>query len=116
MRQYRVFALGVAVALALAGQSLTGRAGQGSPSAPADAGPFDKLHFRSIGPAAMSGRISDIAVYEANPNIFYVGPAHGGIWKTINNGTPFEPQFQQEGLLSIGDIAVAPNNPDLVYV
>ena len=43
---------------------------------------FEWLHFRSIGPASMSGRISDFAVYEANPSIFYVGSAHGGVWKT----------------------------------
>ncbi len=47
---------------------------------------FDKLHFRSIGPAIMSGRISDLAVYEKNPAICYVGTAHGGVWKTTSNG------------------------------
>ena len=95
MRHYRVFALGLAAALAFGGQGLLGRPFQAaSPAAPA--GPFDSLHFRSIGPAAMSGRISDFAVYEANPAIFYVGTAHGGVWKTTNNGTTFEPQFQDE--------------------
>ncbi|HYT73452.1 MAG TPA: hypothetical protein VEL79_01780, partial [Vicinamibacterales bacterium] len=64
----------------------------------------------------MSGRIADIAVYEANTNIWYVGAAHGGVWKTINNGTTFEAQFQDHGLMSIGDIAVSQSNPDLVYV
>ncbi len=64
----------------------------------------------------MSGRISDLAVYEANPNIFYVATAHGGVWKTSNNGTTFEAQFQDQGLLSIGAIAVSQSNPDLVYV
>ena len=64
----------------------------------------------------MSGRISDLAIYEPNPNIWYVGTAHGGVWKTVNNGTTFEAQFQDLGLMSIGDIAVSQNNPDLVYV
>ena len=45
----------------------------------------------------MSGRITDLAVYESNPAIFYVGTAHGGMWKSINNGTTFEPQFQEQG-------------------
>jgi hypothetical protein len=59
--------------LGVAAQSLlTGRAEQAAPGT-ASAGPFDGLHFRPIGPAAMSGRISDVAVYEANPAIFYVG-------------------------------------------
>jgi photosystem II stability/assembly factor-like uncharacterized protein len=79
-------------------------------------GPFDSLHFRPIGPAAMSGRIADLAVYEANPWIYYVGTAHGGVWKTTNNGTTFQPQFQDQGLMSIGDVTISQSNPDLVWV
>ena len=55
-------------------------------------------------------------MYEANPAIFYVGTAHGGVWKTTNNGTTFEAQIQDRGLMSIGDVAVSQNNPDLVWV
>src|SRR5688500_13900097 len=77
---------------------------------------FEKLHFRSIGPATMSGRIADIAVYEANPAIYYVGTAHGGVWKTTNNGATFEPQFQNMGLISIGDVQISQSNPDIVWV
>jgi hypothetical protein len=77
---------------------------------------FDKLHFRSIGPATMSGRISDVAVYENNPAVYYVGSAHGGLWKTTNNGTTFTPQFQDQGLIAIGDVAISQTNPDLVWV
>ena len=114
MKHFRVFAAGVAVTLAFAGQSLVGRGAQ--PASSGAAGPFDNIHWRQIGPASMSGRISDIAVYEPNTNIWYVGTAHGGVWKTVNNGTTFEAQFQDMGLMSIGDIAVSQNNPDLVYV
>ena len=64
----------------------------------------------------MSGRIADLAVYEPNPSIFYVGTAHGGVWKTTNNGTTFEAQFQDQGLMSIGDVTVSQSNPDLVWV
>src|SRR6187549_3452644 len=77
--------------------------------------PLDSLHFRSIGPATMSGRISDLAVYEKNPAIFYVGSAHGGIWKTTSNGATFEAQFQDMGLIGIGDLAISQSNPDLVW-
>lgn len=77
---------------------------------------FDKLHFRSIGPATMSGRISDLAIYEANPAIWYVGTAHGGVWKTTSNGAIFTPLFQDQGLIAIGDVAVSQSNPDLVWV
>jgi photosystem II stability/assembly factor-like uncharacterized protein len=96
--------------------SVVGRSPQTALPTATAGGPFDSLHFRSIGPASMSGRISDLAVYEANPAIFYVGTAHGGVWKTVNNGTTFEAQFQDQGLMSIGDVAVSPGNPDLVWV
>src|SRR5512140_2684414 len=116
MKQHALMGFGVALALAFAGQSLIGQSGPAPAAASTVSGPFDSLHFRQIGPASMSGRISDLAVYEADPNIFYVGTAHGGIWKTTNNGTTFEAQFQGQGLMSIGDIAVSQSNPDLVYV
>ncbi|MFY7948330.1 MAG: WD40/YVTN/BNR-like repeat-containing protein, partial [Gemmatimonas sp.] len=77
---------------------------------------FDALHFRSIGPATMSGRVADVAVFEANPATYYVGTAHGGVWKTVNNGTTFTPLFQHEGLIAIGDVAVSQVNPDVVWV
>jgi photosystem II stability/assembly factor-like uncharacterized protein len=76
---------------------------------------FDKLHFRSIGPATMSGRVADLAVYEANPAIWYVATAHGGIWKTTSNGALMIPLAQDKGLLSFGAIAMSQRNPDLVY-
>ena len=85
-------------------------------AAPPVAQEFDKLHFRSIGPATMSGRISDLAIYEANPAIWYVGTAHGGVWKTTSNGAMFTPLFQDQGLIAIGDVAVSQTNPDLVWV
>jgi photosystem II stability/assembly factor-like uncharacterized protein len=77
---------------------------------------FDDLHFRSIGPATMSGRISDLAVYDANPAVYYVATAHGGLWKTESGGVTFEALFQDEGLISIGDVAISQSNPDLVWV
>src|SRR5919201_445033 len=107
MTRYRPLAL-IAVLVAAFKVSATSDATPG--------GPFDALHFRSIGPAAMSGRISDLAVYEANPSIYYVGSAHGGVWKTVNAGTTFEAQFQDNGLISIGDVTVSQSNPALLWV
>ena len=115
MNRLRVIVLGIAV-LATAGPSLiAGRAQQPAPSL-APGGAFDALHFRAIGPASMSGRISDLAVYDANPSIYYVATAHGGVWKTTNNGTTFEAQLQGQGLMSIGDVTISQSNPDLVWV
>jgi photosystem II stability/assembly factor-like uncharacterized protein len=77
---------------------------------------FKALEFREIGPAVMGGRIDDFAVVEGNPNIVYVGAASGGVWKTTNNGTTWEPVFDKEGVSTIGDIAVAPSDPSLIWV
>src|SRR5215210_6090042 len=104
----------VAPALALVA-SLAASADAQGPSIPV-AQEFDALHFRSIGPAIMSGRISDFAVYEANPAIWYVGTAHGGVWKTTGNGHLMTPVLQHDGLLSIGDVTISQRNPDLVWV
>ena len=73
------------------------------------------LQWREIGPTIMSGRISDIAVVEANPSIFYLGTATGGIWKTENAGTTFEPLFQGEETSSLGDVTVSQSNPNIVW-
>ena len=115
MKRIRLMTLGVAFALALAGLSMVALSGQAPSGTPAGA-PFDTLHFRQIGPASMSGRVADLAVFEADPSTYYVGTAHGGVWKTINNGTTFEPQFQDNGLISIGDVTISQSNPDLVWV
>ncbi len=111
VRHFRKFGLGAALTFALGGAFLQGQMG----TTPV-ADQFKGLHFRSIGPAQASGRVSDVAVYEANPAIFYVGSAHGGVWKTTNNGATFAALFQDQGLISIGDIAVSQKNPDLVWV
>ena len=100
-------------------------AAQGPPQAPAaeplmvnastDAllAPF---RFRSIGPASMGGRIDDIAVADSDPNIIYLGYAVGGVFKSENNGTTWEPVFDEQTTASIGDIAIHPTNANIVYV
>ncbi|MGH9333094.1 MAG: WD40/YVTN/BNR-like repeat-containing protein, partial [Vicinamibacteria bacterium] len=79
-------------------------------------GPFDGLKFREIGPASPAGRIDDFAVLESNPAVFYVATATGGLWKTLNHGTTFEVLFDEETTSSLGDVAIAPNDPNLVWV
>ncbi|HXN22687.1 MAG TPA: hypothetical protein VOA41_08090 [Candidatus Dormibacteraeota bacterium] len=73
------------------------------------------LQFREIGPAVMGGRIDDFAVVESNPNIVYVGTATGGIWKTTNAGTSWEPLFDKQSVSTIGDLALAPSDPAIVW-
>ena len=64
------------------------------------------IEFRNAGPAIMSGRVADLDVWEEDPSHFYVAYASGGLWKTENNGTSFEPLFDNEMVMTIGDIAV----------
>ena len=91
-------------------------AAPGDPESPNPTDKFKNLEFREIGPAVMGGRIDDFAVVESNPNIVYVGTASGGVWKTTNNGTTWEPVFDKEGVSTIGDIAIAPSDPSIVWV
>ena len=77
---------------------------------------LDNLKWRSIGPAATSGRIADIAVVETDPDIVYVATATGGAWKSSNRGTTWEPVFEKGGTASLGAIAVAPSNPNVVWI
>ena len=74
------------------------------------------FRFRSIGPASMGGRIDDIAVFEKDPRIIYIGYAAGGVFKSTNAGTTFTPIFEQYGSASVGDLAIDQTNPDVVYV
>jgi len=87
-----------------------------APSALLAQAPFDSLKFRNIGPATPSGRIDDFAVLESNPAVFYIASATGGLWKTVNMGTTFEPVFDAQGSSSIGDVAIAPTDANLVWV
>ena len=74
------------------------------------------LGWRNIGPTIMGGRVSDLAVVESDPSTFYVGTATGGVWKTVNHGTTFEPVFDDQPTTSVGDVTVAPSNPNVVWV
>jgi len=64
------------------------------------------IHFRNIGPTQMNGRVVDIEVNPSDPTEFYVAYATGGLWHTTNNGLSFAPLFDNEDVISIGDIAV----------
>jgi photosystem II stability/assembly factor-like uncharacterized protein len=77
---------------------------------------FSALKWRSIGPAVTSGRISDFAVDPRNSSVYYVASASGGVWKTTNKGTTYEPLFDGEGSYSIGCVTLDPSNPNTVWV
>lgn len=73
------------------------------------------FRWRVIGPIGQGGRVNDIAVVERDPQTYYVGFATAGIWKTSNHGVTFQPVFDTYSTHSIGDLAVAQSNPDIVY-
>jgi photosystem II stability/assembly factor-like uncharacterized protein len=81
-----------------------------------DTGLYDGLKFRHIGPAFMSGRISDIAIHPENQNIWYVAVGSGGVWKTENAGITWTPLFDQQKSYSIGCLTLDPQNPNSIWV
>jgi photosystem II stability/assembly factor-like uncharacterized protein len=81
-----------------------------------DASPYAGLKWRSIGPVVQGGRLVDMEVVPGQPYTFYAAYASGGLWKTTNNGHTFEPLFDHQPSMIMGDIAVDPNRPETVWV
>ena len=116
----RRWSLAIAVACLLVGGALFAQ-GPGGTQPPAlvnasDDPLFRGLAFRSIGPAVMMGRLDDIEGAEKDPMIMYIGFATGGLWKSTDGGIHWQSQFDEMPNASIGDIAIAPSDPNVVYV
>jgi photosystem II stability/assembly factor-like uncharacterized protein len=71
------------------------------------------LRFRHIGPTG--NRLTSVVGIPDQPNIYYVGAASGGIWKTVDGGVHWEPIFDSQPVSSIGALAIAPSNPNIVW-
>src|SRR6476660_8814140 len=107
MRRALRSAIGVAVGLFGAAIILTAQSpSQGSESLAA-------LKFRFIGP--VGNRVIAIAGIPKDPNTWYAGAATGGIWKTVDNGAHWEPIFDAQDVSSIGSLAIAPSDPNIVW-
>ena len=76
---------------------------------------ISSLRFREIGPATMGGRIDDIEVVPSDSRVVYAATAAGGILKTTNGGTSWEFLFDKEAVPSVGDIAITPSNPSIIW-
>ncbi|HUF28912.1 MAG TPA: hypothetical protein VMM18_18165 [Gemmatimonadaceae bacterium] len=122
----RVLPLALLLALPLGAVAPAPAQGRGTPAASAVQAAatspeqaqalFKDLRWRNIGPANMAGRISHIDAVESNPAIVYMGAASGGVWKSVNAGTTWEPVFTGHGSANIGAIAIFQPNPDIVWV
>jgi len=75
--------------------------------------PWSNLHFRYIGPAG--NRTDAIAGIPAEPLVYYAGAASGGVWKTTDGGVHWAPLFDAQDVQSIGALAVAPSDPNIVW-
>src|SRR5436309_13747441 len=111
--------LPVFLLLAIGPGSLAFGQGRGPAAAPPINASTDPLlrgfEFRSIGPATMMGRVDDIAGSEKDPMIVYIGFATGGLWKSTDGGNHWKSQFDDMANESIGAIAIAPSDPNVVY-
>ena len=89
---------------------------EGTPDATTEIKSFDRLEWRNIGPANMGGRVTDVEGVAGNPNVVYVATASGGLFKTTNGGVKWTPLFERQGTISIGDIALEPGNPEVIWL
>ena len=83
---------------------------------PVAADTFAGLKARSIGPAMTSGRVMTIAVDPSNKAVIFIGAASGGVWKTVNGGTSWQPVFDTQGSFSIGWVTIDERHPNVVWV
>ena len=74
------------------------------------------LRLRGIGPAINGGRIADIDIHPDNENVMYVAVGSGGVWKTTNAGTTWDPIFDGQSSYSIGSVTLDPSAPNIVWV
>ena len=98
----------------------------GVPAEPAQSGSGDggalkpshltSFEWRNIGPAHISGRIADIEAVESDPDIIYVATSTGGLWKSMDRGSTWKPIFENRGTASLGSVAIAPSNPNLLWL
>ncbi len=133
-RRFWLCVLALMAGLGLTFQSLPAAAPQSPPAAPTDPGlrikgleqhramtaasPFKGLKWQFLGPKNVSGRCTDIAVVapRAKSYTIYAATASGGLWKTDNEATTWQPVFEQGPSTAIGDIAIAPSAPNIIWM
>jgi photosystem II stability/assembly factor-like uncharacterized protein len=106
--------LGAAASAQEAGRPRAEASPAPSPSASPSPGPA--LHWRSIGPTVAGGRMATVAGTDLDPALVYAGAAGGGVWKSTNGGTDWQPVFDKAGTQSIGAIAISARDKNDVWV
>lgn len=76
---------------------------------------YQSMKWRMIGPFRAGRTVGAVGI-PSQPNVFYIGVNNGGVWKTTDAGRTWKPIFDDQPTGSIGDVAVAPSNPNVVYV
>ena len=117
-RMGRIGFLGLTAVLGIVAAALlsAGAPIEASAEATGAGGLFQAFSWRAVGPARQGGRILHIAALPERPFTFYIAPSTGGLWKTENNGTTFSSLLPEESNVPIGHFALAPSNPDIVWV
>ena len=80
-----------------------------------DNSPYKDLKWKLLHPGNMSGRCTDVFGIPGNKNIMYAGFASGGLWKTVDAGKTWKPLMDRQATQSIGNIAISPSNPEIIY-
>ena len=85
-------------------------------ASPTPSSPFAQMKWRSMGPAASGGRVAAVAGSATDPNLYYLGAAGGGVWKSDNGGATWDPVFDDQDAQSIGAVTIAPSDDKTVWV
>ncbi len=115
MSRIPVALLAVVVTVPVAGQGRKRVTPSSSLPAPA-ADSLNNLKFRNLGPSVGGGRVTATVGVPGDRNVYYVGAAAGGVWKTSDGGDSWDAVFKDQPTASIGAIALAPSNPNVVWV
>jgi photosystem II stability/assembly factor-like uncharacterized protein len=117
MRKHAITKLFLLMAVLLVSATSTGVMARESDEAKSrlNVDTFKGLELRNVGPAFKSGRIADLVIHPENESVRYAAVASGGIWKTVNAGTTWEPVFDDQASYSIGCLATDPGNPNVIW-
>ena len=77
--------------------------------------PYANLKWRSVGPAVAGGRVPAVAGIDSDPNLYYIGAAGGGVWKTDNGGATWTPVFEKQDVSAVGAVTIDPTNENVVW-